>query len=62
MKVVATRGYEKRVRHLTSDDKRLVAEAEIVARPEVWPVLQARAAPARLALPCEDTANGAAVA
>jgi hypothetical protein len=39
MKVVATRGYDRRARKLFSPAERTTAELEIALAPEVWPVI-----------------------
>ena len=39
MRIVAARGYERRAGRLLSPDERAAAEAEIVARPDAWPVI-----------------------
>jgi mRNA-degrading endonuclease RelE of RelBE toxin-antitoxin system len=40
MQVVASRNYERRAQRLLSPQERAVAEAEIISRPEAWPVIQ----------------------
>jgi len=39
MKVVATRGYDRRAKKLFSPAERAAAELEIVLAPEAWPVI-----------------------
>lgn len=40
MKVVASRNYARRAAKLLSSGERAVAEAEIIARPDAWPMIQ----------------------
>lgn len=40
MQIVATDGYLRQVKKLLSADERTVAETEIVAAPELWPVIR----------------------
>ena len=53
MRVIATRGYERAAARLLTPTARAVAEAEIVARPDAWPVIAGTggARKARIALP-----------
>lgn len=40
MRVVAARGYDRRAAKLLAPRERAAAEAEIIARPEAWPIIQ----------------------
>jgi hypothetical protein len=40
MQVIPTAPYLRRVRKLLTDEERVLAEAEIAADPEAWPVIQ----------------------
>jgi len=53
MRVIATRGYDRRGARLLSAEERAAAEAAIVARPDAWPVIPGtgRRTQARIALP-----------
>jgi hypothetical protein len=63
MRVIATRGYERHAARLLSAEQRAVAEAAIVARPDVWPVIPGTggARKARIALPGRGKSGGARV-
>jgi hypothetical protein len=39
MRVIATRGYDRRAARLLTPEERAAAEAAILARPEAWPVI-----------------------
>ncbi|MGH7000560.1 MAG: hypothetical protein ACREEA_03550, partial [Stellaceae bacterium] len=61
MKVVASQNYARRVAKLLSPPERAVAEAEIVARPNAWPVIQGTggARKARIAMQGRGKRGGA---
>lgn len=40
MKIIAARNYDRRAAKLLSPPERAVAEVEIIARPEAWPIIQ----------------------
>lgn len=63
MRVIATRGYERRAARLLSAEARVAAEAGIVARPDAWPVIRGTggARKARIALPGRGKSGGARV-
>jgi hypothetical protein len=63
MRVIATRGYERGAARLLSSEARIAAEAEIVARPEAWPVISGTggARKARIALSGRGKRGGARV-
>ena len=63
MQVIATRGYRRAAARLLTAESRAAAEAEIVARPEAWPVIQGTggARKARVALPGRGKRAGARV-
>ncbi len=63
MQVIATRGYRRAAARLLTAESRAAAEAEIVARPEAWPVIQGAggARKARIALPGRGKRAGARV-
>ena len=63
MRVIATRGYERQAARLLTAEARAAAEAEIVARPEAWPVIPGTggARKARIALPGRGKSGGARV-
>ena len=63
MQVIATRGYRRAAARLLTAESRAEAEAEIVARPEAWPVIQGTggARKARIALPGRGKRGGARV-
>ena len=63
MQVIATRGYRRAAARLLTAESRAEAEAEIVARPEAWPVIQGAggARKARIALPGRGKRGGARV-
>ncbi len=63
MQVIATRGYRRAAARLLTAESRAAAEAEIVARPEAWPVIQGAggARKARIALPGRGKRGGARV-
>ena len=63
MRVIATRGYQRRAGRLLSHEARAVAEASIAARPDAWPVIPGTggARKARIALPGRGKSGGARV-
>ncbi|HEY3848608.1 MAG TPA: type II toxin-antitoxin system RelE/ParE family toxin [Acetobacteraceae bacterium] len=63
MQVIATRGYERGAARLLTREARMSAEAEIVARPDAWPVIAGTggARKARIALPGRGKRGGARV-
>ena len=63
MRVIATRGYERAAGRLLTAEARAAAEAEIVARPDAWPVIPGTggARKARIALPGRGKRGGARV-
>ena len=63
MRVIATRGYERAAARLLTAEARAAAEAEIVARPDAWPVIPGTggARKARIALPGRGKRGGARV-
>jgi hypothetical protein len=63
MLVIATRGYERGAARLLTPGARVVVEAEIVARPDAWPVIAGTggARKARIALPGRGKRGGARV-
>jgi mRNA-degrading endonuclease RelE of RelBE toxin-antitoxin system len=63
MRVIATRGYERGAARLLTPEARMAAEAEIVARPDAWPVIAGTggARKARIALPGRGKRGGARV-
>lgn len=63
MRVIATRGYERAAARLLTPEARAAAEAEIVARPDAWPVIPGTggARKARIALPGRGKRGGARV-
>ena len=63
MRVIATRGYERAAARLLTPETRAAAEAEIVARPDAWPVIPGTggARKARIALPGRGKRGGARV-
>lgn len=40
MKVVASQNYARRAARILSPEERAIAEAQIIARPDAWPVIQ----------------------
>jgi hypothetical protein len=63
MRVIATRGYARRADKLLTSEGRTKTEAEIVARPDAWPVIPGTggARKARVALPGRGKSGGARV-
>lgn len=63
MRVIATRGYDRRASRLLTAEARAAAEAEIAARPDTWPVVPGTggARKARVALPGRGKRGGARV-
>jgi hypothetical protein len=63
MRVIATRSYERGAARLLTPAARMAAEAEIVARPDAWPVIAGTggARKARIALPGRGKRGGARV-
>jgi len=63
VRVIATRGYERGAARLLTAEARMVAEAEIVARPDAWPVIAGTggARKPRIALPGRGKRGGARV-
>ena len=63
VRVIATRIYERRAARLLTSKARMVAEAELVARPDAWPVIAGTggARKARIALPGRGKRGGARV-
>ena len=63
MRVIATRGYERGATRLLTAEARMAAEAEIVVRPDAWPVIAGTggARKARIALPGRGKRGGARV-
>jgi hypothetical protein len=63
MKVVATREYDRRAARLLSPTERASAEAEILARPDAWPVIAGTggARKARIAMQGRGKRGGARV-
>jgi len=61
MKVVASQNYARRATRLLSAEERAIAEAEIIARPDAWPVIQGTggARKARIALSGRGKRGGA---
>jgi hypothetical protein len=58
MHVIATAMYEKQAKRLLTVRERIVAEAEIVVRPDAWPVIQVQAERARRASQSAGEASG----
>jgi hypothetical protein len=63
MRVIATRGYERAAARLLTPEARVAAEAEIVLRPDAWPVIAGTggARKARIAPPGRGKRGGARV-
>lgn len=61
MKVVASQNYARRAAKLLSPEESAAAEAEIIARPDAWPIIQGTggARKARVALPGRGKRGGA---
>jgi len=62
-RVIATRGYERRAIRLLTPEARVAAEAELVARPDAWPVIAGTGGgrKARIALPGRGKRGGGRV-
>jgi len=63
MRVIATRGYDRRAARLLTAEARAAAEAAIVARPDAWPTIPGTggARKARVAVPGRGKRGGARV-
>jgi hypothetical protein len=59
VRVIATRGYERGAARLLTREARMAAEAEIVARPEAWPVIAGTGGARKAGSRCRDGASGA---